>query len=59
MQLDLFKAALKEIGVNFCENEPMKKHTSFKIGGDADLFLYIKNADELKEFSLTLLSRKK
>ncbi|MBQ3817541.1 MAG: UDP-N-acetylmuramate dehydrogenase [Clostridia bacterium] len=49
MQLDLFKAALKEIGVNFCENEPMKKHTSFKIGGDADLFLYIKNADELKE----------
>ena len=30
-------------------NEPMKKHTSFKIGGNADLFVSVKNAQELKQ----------
>ena len=29
-------------------NEPMSKHTSFKIGGPADLFVKIKDIDELK-----------
>lgn len=29
-------------------NEPMKKHTSFKIGGPADLFVIVKNIDELR-----------
>ncbi len=30
-------------------NEPMKKHTSFKVGGPADVFVKIKNEEELKE----------
>lgn len=30
-------------------DEPMKKHTSFKIGGAADQFIKIKNEQELKE----------
>lgn len=30
-------------------NEPMKKHTSFKIGGNADLFISVKNEKELKQ----------
>ena len=34
---------------NIYINEPMKKHTSFKVGGTADIFLKIHNEDELKE----------
>lgn len=29
-------------------NEPMSRHTSFKIGGPADIFVKPKNIDELK-----------
>ena len=30
-------------------NEPMKKHTSFKIGGNADFFVFVKTIEELKQ----------
>lgn len=30
-------------------NEPMSKHTSFKIGGDADLFVKIEDVEKLKK----------
>ena len=30
-------------------NEPMKNHTSFKIGGNADLFVSVKTVEELKQ----------
>ena len=30
------------------QNEPMSKHTTFKIGGPADIFIIINNLDELK-----------
>jgi UDP-N-acetylmuramate dehydrogenase len=30
-------------------NEPMKNHTSFKIGGPADFFITLKNIEELKK----------
>lgn len=33
---------------NIFENEPMKKHTSFKIGGVADYYVKVKTQDELK-----------
>ena len=29
-------------------NEPMKKHTTFKIGGPADIFVKVKTIQELK-----------
>ena len=29
-------------------NEPMYKHTTFKVGGNADIFVIIKNTEELK-----------
>lgn len=29
-------------------NEPMKKHTTFKVGGNADFFVKVKTIDELK-----------
>ena len=31
-------------------NEPMSKHTSFKIGGPAEIFVKINNVEELKIF---------
>ena len=34
---------------NIYINEPMKKHTSFKVGGNADVFVKIRNVKELKE----------
>ena len=33
---------------NFFKNEPMSKHTSFKIGGIADYFIKIQSIEELK-----------
>ena len=30
------------------QNEPMSKHTTFKIGGPADIFLKVETIDELK-----------
>lgn len=29
-------------------NEPMSKHTTFRVGGNADIFVKVKNIDELK-----------
>lgn len=34
---------------NIYYKEPMKKHTTFRIGGEADLFLRMENTDQLKE----------
>lgn len=41
--------ALTEAGIEYLINEPMKKHTSFKIGGDADLFVLPKNGEEAEK----------
>lgn len=30
------------------QNEPMNKHTTFKIGGPADIFVKVEDIDELK-----------
>lgn len=40
------------------QNEPMAKHTSFKIGGPADLFIIINNVQELK-YVLKIANNKK
>ena len=47
MYLDIIKLANKLNCVTLL-NEELKKHTSFKIGGPADLFIYINNTDSLK-----------
>ncbi len=50
MNLHQFKNELlskKEYSVLF--NEPMSLHTTFKIGGNADVFIRCKNTDQLKE----------
>ena len=43
------KVGLERIEEKIVFDEPMKKHTSFKIGGIADLFLKVKTEEELKE----------
>lgn len=43
------KILTKELGSDFVKkDEPMKKHTSFKIGGNADFFVTAKNEEILK-----------
>ncbi len=38
----------KKISPQLLENEPMSRHTSFKIGGNADMFVSVKDEDEIK-----------
>ena len=42
------KQKLSELNIEFKENVPMSEHTSFKIGGNADLLVSVMNTDELK-----------
>lgn len=35
-------------GIDYCENEPMKKHTTFKTGGNAKIYISPKTEEELK-----------
>lgn len=48
MRLEGFKAALLKTGICVLENEKMSLHTTFKIGGAADLFVEVKSAEELE-----------
>jgi len=47
MNSENFESFLKLQKIEYKKNEPMCKHTSFKIGGLAEFFIEIKNADEL------------
>lgn len=52
---NLIKCIPKE---KILKNELMSKHTSFKIGGPADLFIVIENIEELKKVIKTLKQEK-
>lgn len=41
-----------------CLNEPMSKHTSFKVGGLADIFVKVNNLEEL-EYILEIVKESK
>ena len=43
------KNALMNTGAKVLFDEPMKKYTSFKTGGNADAFVSVKNEDEIKK----------
>lgn len=47
MNLTSFLNSLEKNSIKYKANEPMKNHTSFKTGGEADVFLSVKNRDEL------------
>ena len=38
---------LKEKNIEYICNEPMKNHTTFKVGGNAEFFVKVKSVDEL------------
>ncbi len=46
--LQIIKAKALELGFSYIEQEPLKKHTSFKIGGNAELFVTVENTLQLK-----------
>ncbi len=49
MTADLFK----KISPQLAENEPMSLHTTFKIGGNADMFVSVEDIEELSELIRT------
>lgn len=48
MQLENLCSRLKEYKIEYILNEPMSCHTTFKIGGNADVFVKVKTYEELK-----------
>ena len=47
--IDICQELTKEIpSEQISMNEKMSKHTSFKVGGTADIFVILKNINELK-----------
>jgi len=48
MKYEAFCEFCESAKIEYKTNEPMRLHTSFKIGGPADVFINIRNAEELK-----------
>lgn len=48
MKLDNLTNRLSELKIEYVKNEPMNRHTTFKIGGNADVFVKVKNENELR-----------
>ena len=47
--IEICQELTKEIPTNqVYMNEPMSKHTTFKVGGNADIFIKVTNIKELK-----------
>lgn len=47
MDIKAFLKGLSDNGVQFVLNEPMSRHTTFKIGGNAEVFVSIYSTEEL------------
>jgi UDP-N-acetylmuramate dehydrogenase len=45
--LSALRQALEEVGAKLLVNEPLSAHTSYRIGGPADLFVRVESRDEL------------
>lgn len=57
--MDIISLLRENLGKeNVFENEDMSKHTSFKTGGKADIFVKIKNLESLK-YLLNFVKNKK
>lgn len=48
MKLDNLTNRLSELKIEYVKDEPMSRHTTFKIGGNADLWVKVKSIAELK-----------
>lgn len=53
MQLDNLIERLNDYKTEYIQNEPMSRHTTFKIGGNCDVFIKVKNLTELKNVILS------
>lgn len=42
-----FSEKLNSLNISFTENEPMREHTTFRIGGPSDYFITVNNTHEL------------
>ncbi len=49
MNNQLIITFLQDNNLKFLQNEQMNRHTSFKVGGCADFFVTVQNADEVKK----------
>ncbi len=49
MKLDNLIGRLSQLKIKYILDEPMSRHTTFKIGGNADVLVKVKNEDELKD----------
>ncbi len=50
MQKEIIKKLEEKLGIeNIKYDEPMSKHTSFKVGGNADIFITIQSVEEMLE----------
>ena len=48
MNLDKLIDRLSELKIEYIKDEPMNRHTTFKIGGNADVLVKVKSHEELK-----------
>lgn len=46
--LQIIRELASKLGFNYIENEPLSKHTSFKIGGNAQMFVSVENVPQLQ-----------
>jgi len=46
--MEEFKQYLKEFNIGFVENESLAKYTTWKVGGEADLFIEVKSYDQIQ-----------
>lgn len=49
MKFDNLTNRLSELKIEYVTDEPMSRHTTFKIGGNADILVKVKSIAELKE----------
>ena len=49
MKTDSLVLLAEKLKIKYVKNEAMSHHTSFKIGGDADIILYPENGEQLAE----------
>lgn len=58
MQLKNLCDRLDDYKIEYKKNEPMNRHTTFKIGGMCDLFVTVKSEEELKNVILSAIDCK-
>ncbi len=57
MNLEKVKQKACELGFKYTENEPMKVHTTFRIGGPAELFIECCDVDKIGELLTTIKNK--